>query len=74
LYVIFDVKRDDAQRGWTLCLQEIWLVWSNKDTWFLDHDEMTDTSFAGDGGTADDVPMSSLDASIGFLDPAQAKG
>ena len=49
-------------------------VWSNKDTWFLDHDEMTNTSFAGDGGTADDVPMSSSNASISFLDPAQAKG
>jgi len=31
---------------------------------------VTLTSFAGDGGKADDVPMSSSGASGGFLEPA----
>jgi hypothetical protein len=48
-------------------------IWSDKDTWFLDHHKTIDTSVAGDEGIVDDVPMSSSDTSIGFLDPAQAK-
>ena len=47
-------------------------IWDKEDTWFLDHDGTTNTSFTGDGGTADDVHMSS-DTSIGFFDPAQVK-
>lgn len=35
--------------------------------------ELTDTSFAGDGGTANDFPVPSSGALVGFLDPAQAK-
>ena len=35
--------------------------------------EITNTSFTGDGGIVDDVPIPSSGTSIGFLDPAQDK-
>lgn len=44
-------------------------VWNDKDTWFLGHHETTDTSFASDEGAVDEVPMSSSNTAISFLDP-----
>lgn len=72
LYVIFDVKGGNTQRRWaSRLLKHSWI--RSYDTKFWDHYEATNTSFSGDRGTADDVPIPSSSTSISFLNPARAK-